>query len=118
MFYTIHWTQSDGPAEMDFVDYQSARAFLDCLHERAKPYMRAETEDLEPVQLYQIHEYRRKFYSGMSWWCALRPEPGSYNPGRASFRKPYLYTKHEAEQKIKALVDQGTAPENLRMVWV
>ena len=118
MFYTVHWTQPDGPTEMDFVEYQSAQAFLDCLHSSAKPYMRAETDELEPAQLYQVHEHRRGIYSDTVVWCALRPEPGSYNPGRASFRKPYLYSKHEAEQKIKELVYQGTDPENLRMVWV
>jgi len=37
MFYTVHWTQYDGPAEMDFETYQNAEEFFVCLISDCKP---------------------------------------------------------------------------------
>jgi len=37
MFYIVHWTQPNGPAEMDFADYQSAKAFFVCLISDCEP---------------------------------------------------------------------------------
>jgi len=37
MFYTVHWTQPDGAAELDFRSYKSAEAFFSCLNTDCTP---------------------------------------------------------------------------------
>jgi hypothetical protein len=66
----------------------------------------------DPLQLWQVHVYRRGHFSGMSEWVALRPTGKRNKPAM----KPHLYTEDEARAKIKELEGQGKNPKNLRMV--